>query len=976
MLFRRGLFQMGQFHSQFHNSIEIESGKPNIKARQVVSALERLILTQDPKLSNAEYVDPGKDLIVYGDVVEIRGPLELPGRDVQIFARVLASSADRDNKPAKIDVSGAPCPSQDGAVPAAGKSSAAKAGETGLAIFGSASGSERPGGDGATGARGNPGKPGEPGKAAGNIYLGCTKADPSLRLALVARGGDGQAGQKGQAGQPGQDGGPGAEGTMGFGGIGLQYGTKGGKGGNGGDGGAGGVGGMGGNGGRITTHFVEDVSSGMFTTDVRRGEMGSSGESGAGGDPGEGGKSGNAFEHEMNSVSQSAQWVKKSMENGARGDHKGATPDRTKNPENKGLDGKALRETVKLQQLSERALPAHCTMLMQRVRNGFLAAHDAETYGATAELVAWIEGLTRSWTKLPPATPNRQHFVVIHGQCAALVQRLHLGLTYFGHLRSFAPRASLAFYKGSLEKACDDLESLEKDANGYQSVFEKHTEAASKLNDAHKKAKDEITALISKLGETQKRLPALQRVMESAHKDVLAQENVVTKKLQAVEGKIQEQEGLTLTKLIKVVGGWTVPTETGAKDILKFAAGAIKDIKGIYDEEVATQYKIHRMIELGEGVKLGDAYKVKENQDILDLPDANGFKLLASRKRLDESLKPYYGILEGDEARAALDRLIDLSDVRNQLVLDYNAMCGQIAEIKAEIAQAEQQQAIVADQLSKKARPDLPEFVAWVGDLYDKARSNVIEQVYLASRAYSWWALKDFPIYERLGLKSASTVTAGILRSGQADLLNDFGKVVEARVLAPSPFPSTEARKVNPAARGAVVRLDKDNFRRAFEELRDTGETTLELSPTRPYTTPVPLRRPGESGEMTGFALLAEVMVKKVRAYLRGASSKNGLYAVNIVHCGTNQVVRRDGAEFTFTTVPVPVLFKYEEKEGKTNITFDGNITEETPKGNYAPLSPFGWWRISVDNISHSVDLKGLTAVELEFHGDAYGFSN
>src|SRR5215469_12290907 len=78
---------MGQFHSQFHNSIEIESGKPNIKARQVVSALERLILTQDPKLSNAEYVDPGKDLIVYGDVVEIRGPLELPGRAVPIPGR-------------------------------------------------------------------------------------------------------------------------------------------------------------------------------------------------------------------------------------------------------------------------------------------------------------------------------------------------------------------------------------------------------------------------------------------------------------------------------------------------------------------------------------------------------------------------------------------------------------------------------------------------------------------------------------------------------------------------------------------------------------------------------------------------------------------------------------------------------------------------------------------------------------------------
>src|SRR3954453_1450666 len=98
--------------SQFHNSIEVDGRLRGTKAQQIVTALERLILTQDTAagLANAEYVDPAKDLIVHGDVVEIRGPLVLPGRNVQVFARVLASSSDSKNQPAKIDVSGAPPP--------------------------------------------------------------------------------------------------------------------------------------------------------------------------------------------------------------------------------------------------------------------------------------------------------------------------------------------------------------------------------------------------------------------------------------------------------------------------------------------------------------------------------------------------------------------------------------------------------------------------------------------------------------------------------------------------------------------------------------------------------------------------------------------------------------------------------------------------------------------------------------------------
>src|SRR5947209_20602315 len=116
------------FRSQFHNSIEIDSSRAGIKTQQIVSALERLVLTQDRggDLANAEYADPAKNLVVYGDVVEIRGPLELHGRSVQIFARVLASSPDSKNQPAKIDISGAAPRDAEAILPTSAKPSPAE----------------------------------------------------------------------------------------------------------------------------------------------------------------------------------------------------------------------------------------------------------------------------------------------------------------------------------------------------------------------------------------------------------------------------------------------------------------------------------------------------------------------------------------------------------------------------------------------------------------------------------------------------------------------------------------------------------------------------------------------------------------------------------------------------------------------------------------------------------------------------------
>jgi hypothetical protein len=960
------------FRSQIHSSITIDSQRPKIQAQQVVSAMERVVLTQDSKIPNAEFVDAAKDLIVVADVVEICGPLSLPERSVKIFARVLASRADSKGQAAKIDISGNSGGNKKDRVSAPGKLSPAEAGHTALAIVGFHNPDERDGKEGARGSNGNKGAQGNPGGNAWDIEIVCSEPDSGLKLPLIARGGRGQDGQDGQNGQDGQDGGQGAEGTAGTAGIGLKFGTKGGKGGNGGDGAVGGVGGSGGNGGRVTVAFTKGLRDEMVTIDVRGGDMGNAGESGSGGRPGSGGKSYPSY------IAQDLYyWIEQEQKDGSGGDP-GNTPNQIGNPQNQAKAGSQQKLTFTNTQMAERALPAQCSMLMQRIRSTYLSADPVENpnaYKTASELLAWVQSLTEFWTTQAQNDSKPRILTATYRQCMSLTQRLRLGLTYYGHPRSFAPRASLAFYQNLLEKACKTLEDLEADSIAYQTAVEKHEEAASKLRRSDDNAQAQISALAAQRDDINGRLLLVEGALKAAHDKVIAQEVEVTTKLQHFQTEIQLEEGLSIDAFVKVVTSITPPKEGGALDILKVVGKTALDIKGVFDAEAKTQYKINRISTLREGLKpLAEAYK--ESQGMLTMADPNGYKLLASRKALDEQLKKYWGRITADEVRTAVDQLLNLSEQRNQLVMDFNAMRGQLADIAAQAAEAQAQRDAVAAGLQKNARPDLPEFSAWVSDLYEKARGSVIEQVYLASRAYSWWALKEFPIYTRLGLKSASTVTAGILKAAKGQLLSEFATAVEGRGSAPSPFPSKEARKINPAATGAIVKIDAQNFSRAFHELRTHRETILELPPTVPYTTMIPIRPAGETGDMKAFDLLAEVMINKARVYLRGARTSDRKFAVNIVHGGVNRVVARNGHEYVFTSVPVHLLFKYVETTGGvTNIDFDGNITEETGKGNYAPLSPFGWWRIYVDPIANrDLDLSGLTAVEIEFHGDAYSF--
>src|SRR5687767_1916462 len=72
----------------------------------ITSGLDTLVVTQDSSVEAAVQISSDQDLSIYADTVIIRGPLNLPGRNVAIVARIIDSQLDANNNAAQISVAG------------------------------------------------------------------------------------------------------------------------------------------------------------------------------------------------------------------------------------------------------------------------------------------------------------------------------------------------------------------------------------------------------------------------------------------------------------------------------------------------------------------------------------------------------------------------------------------------------------------------------------------------------------------------------------------------------------------------------------------------------------------------------------------------------------------------------------------------------------------------------------------------------
>jgi hypothetical protein len=1006
---------------QFHQSFD-HSDPKRATASTIVSALDELVLTQEsPPPEGSVYVSPDKHLTVYADRVVIRGPVNLPGRRIDIVARELAATKDGGGRAPQLNVGGGPP-----TAPTAPNPQRSRANDGGDPR------GDRPTGEhGSDGAAGADGAAGSTGTDGGMISVRIEHFVRGTQLRLIANGGNGGNAQAGQVGQDAGHGGKGRNGTRRpRWNIPGEKGTSGGNGGAGGRGGTGGNGGLGGKGGDISVVVVHNEANvslafaaiggagGEGANGARGGNGGNGGTTGdrAGNSPnakpgagGVGGSSGLAGNGGAGGVCEIIErfeiLVDVSFSGGTggrpgrpdRGGQGGIGPGSTKGAEGEwpsvhrlkpgasGPNGRLGRRKSLAYSEFANLLPASLlAMLLQKVKLLQLTIDPIADRAGMEQLVTylrWVQQVTG------PLTPERKPvgfppekvaaFTAIYGQAAAIAFQLMLKHDAFGHAPSYVPQGSYNFYDRLLNSMIGPngtFTAIERAHQTYFKAVEQKKATLAQLADARASGEQQLATLHQQRDEVLLAVKNLVPAIDDAQAAIEHQYGIMKAALAGLEQDLALIAGANCMFENLVKGLNLVHSLSDSKDVelaasiaghgekaFVFGLTKIGGMDGIPDSKI-----VQRVGVLGRDVKtLRDGFDASRGIITQDDPDA--YKLITARSEFETLISPYLSLPSAAKARETMEIYVTLVQRRNADVMRFNTAVGEFAAAAAAVQQGEGELAAVGSVLAAKSDPALPGLMAFVGRLYHEAREQVIEALYLASRSFAFWSLQsDYSAFRTfVGLTNPSGITSATLAAATQKLRTSLAQAIEDFGTGPQEFP----------AKG------KTGISVHFSEVQNGGLLALFKRPNEnrlhQVSVSLPAAMPGTSQVASPFFGLANIRLHKVRAWVHGATTADGVLDVVVRHGGEETIVDTRGIPHVFTHAPITKSFRFENGRvgDAAAIVLDGDFDASGKSAAYAQPGPFTTWTITVmPDHNTGLNLEAVTGLTLEFFGNAYTF--
>ncbi len=884
-----------------------------------------------------------QEIVLFVDELTIAGTVTLQGRNLSVFARKITAAPG-----ATIDVSGAaatpvyPRTAADGAFP---------------------------------GARGHDGQPGNRGGDAGRVIL--LAGEMAGRLAINARGGQGGLGQNGGDGikggtpsavgprnkdekqnQDGENEGP--EGDRGF------MGGDAGEAGRSGDGGAGGM------------VWVLTREGSPRADVVVANEGGEPGPSGSHGDPGQGGDGGAGglgvycyTQMHHGGGPEGETWetfeCRQSTSRGPDGPRgfAGQLPREQSARGAKGGPGAADVSATALVGDFETVAPAsYANLVLRKAQIDYLN----QELSKAAALLAWLDELGAASKPAAPAGSRPYRLVQAFGTdqselldgvgARARAYRLQLtgGLDFFGKAYSYVPLNRVEFYAGRRDWLLSQLEFFEAQAQ----EVEKRDVEVRRLVELSQAAREKVAAQLAAAGLDQAQANDLAARSQARVRDLIseiesekAQLRLANDAFVAAVGRLRNDCSFDAVMKIAeatyaivnaMYGNYTQAIAGGAAlldsvksgidtlDKLQDALKRIRQVEGNIDGIVDGYHTLQKLH--------GDS--TKEQQNIL----------LASKADIDAATAPYLQLAEASQLRATAQRLIDLSQAKNEAWLSYVSALAQLADLEA--TKRDRQGEI--DQLSNKiARAQQLEYPSALKDFLIKARHEAtmyaVRNLYSLHRALSYWSLQDTAIqpvrvedFELSAIRAAYGSLEAQLTAFTENLGSDDSPYGDLSIVI-------SAAK-HPHLIAALKRNDGGVYRLSF--LVRLSTRAADIVKNADFVT------------TKAFAATRGLLVNKFKVMLKGAveGSDEPEIAGTLRHSGQVELVDRNDVVHTFSHVPSRVGFRYypTRQDGEP-------VAFASEKGSiFSHRSPYTLWSIEIpesDNID--MNLSGLTEVRITF---------
>lgn len=938
---------VSSFFDQNYYQEKITDDKGNIVELTVYTS-DPLILTQDIRsnIGRVLYVPPTSDLNVYGDVIRIRGPISLPGRRVQIVARVLEEEADSNSQPAALSVDGS-----NGTNGLALPKPTANIGNPGTPGNQHHNGGNAYKGD--DGVRGDDGKPGRDG---GTIQIYSGTISLKNNLTISSNGGTGGNGVNGQNGGDGGKGGNGVSGTANE--DSTTRGTNGGNGGNGGAGGAGGDAGAGGTGGRIEIYTLDD-SYQKLTTDVVTVKGGIPGSPGQGGHGGLGGAkgTGGAETSVLVGYDIGSRTVYKQVKvpGGSDGSYGMNGPNgSTGRTYQVGKSGQSYVQKCELRDLAPRYRSDNpLRMMLSRAKALYLSAGDNPNASQISEASAILQ-----WIKqIGFISPNSP----LYKQANILLIYMSHGKNVFGHDLNFVPSGSQEYWLKQVDDSLKDFEDLESTYFDYAKENQTTDEQLKTLKYALQLSDSKQSRLTSQLSDLTDQLASTAALIDQTSVQVQNAKMDLEQSLAYLQQAIEDASGLKIEDFLdalQTLAFMPGSTLTQASMFISQAGKLIDDdINTIVDDKnqhISREYLVEKVGVFGtdfsnlqEGYSFAGAY--------LKQDDPNAAKLLYDQSKLDSMLDGIMSWSEAQDARSKMQDYVNVVNSCNNSVLTYNSYVSQYVNTQNQLQDEIAQQKLIQSQLSDGSNPNLPEMTQYMASAYEQVRDDCLYNLYMSIRAAAFWSLDStITMQDIFQVQDIAQINSAVVTNNRHRLEQKMSAAHEKLTQDAQPFQDIEYvidDKTHPDLLSQWKSGKLDNAAISFD-----------------------LVTPHTHANQSIFSGMSDVRVDTIRVWLDGVQTADGKCQIELRHNGVEMLSAPSGDVFRAVHTPKNILFRYNLKD--QSIVIDGKLNDTANTSSYATVGPFTTWQMSMtDRDNQSLDLSNLTQIRIVFQGTSRGFN-
>ncbi|KAJ5573860.1 uncharacterized protein N7459_008287 [Penicillium hispanicum] len=591
---------------------------------------------------------------------------------------------------------------------------------------------------------------------------------------------------------------------------------------------------------------------------------------------------------------------------------------------------------------------AKCKELLERLisRLAFLDSQPASKASLSTNLVkAYRDAEPRLF--IPSGSDTEEPASL---QTKSSLALLNSGKDFYGYDRNRVPRASFKSFEQTIDKELDAVKSAETTYTAYLQAandaakkrdYINHSRAACESakesnNVTIKAAKDDIADYIIKIRSFTKPMKAASESLRDAARDIMLE---IKSGVHVPAVELFESIG----QIIMVPGISKVPM--AALQGVSLLHQGLEEIPNDAGMQVNKDYLIKQVRNIsGTMDSLYEGYKVSKSGQI-DLLDPGAAKLQIAEEQLKALLGEFENALPAD----TLAKFEDLVIKRNSAVLRYNAALVVIAKAVTENAALYQTQSNISQMEKVSFGMDNPMMVVAMKSAYLTAVKDLQYWLYHAQRAYNFAALNlDNILASYFNSVDTSQYTYANLKVAQRMLIDAHSRHIAAQRKAADPFHTIQ------------YVLEEGDFR------------ALKASSTDGTSHSISIPTPDKDNRRSPFTDMTDIRLTRVRLFLPGAKTKNGLLHMKLTHMGDETIADPKDREMAFVHDTVSVLFKYNllTNQYKGPGTLPGIIGHLNDKDDYSLVGPFAEWTIDLEKESNEdLDLSDITSAYMEFEG-------